>query len=195
MAVKYSRHVLRGQFMLEAAPTPSQTCSLESNAGLFPVVSMYVVYAEEFLRFLSWQHLETNVRNQKQICFFCAGTSAFFKCATSNHLLWKASCLPHPLCLRQAYCDGPELRLLLSCLFSSVGILGVLHTQSLHIPQFHSEPSACCFRHWFLASFEGRKSKATLGISRLWNSGYFTLLHAFSIWALYRLADGFDHFS
>lgn len=64
----------------------------------------------------------------------------FSSVLTSHHLLWKVSGHPHPLCLRQAHRDGPELTLLLSCLFSSVGILGVPHTQLLHFSQFRSEP-------------------------------------------------------
>lgn len=45
---------------------------------------VYVVYVLEFLRFFSWQHLENNVWNQKQICYFCAETSAFFKLASKQ---------------------------------------------------------------------------------------------------------------
>lgn len=74
------------------------------------------VYAEEFLRFLSWQHLETNVRNQKQICFFCAGTSAFFKCANKLPFALEGTSSPPSLCLRQSHCDGLKLTFLLPCL-------------------------------------------------------------------------------
>lgn len=45
---------------------------------------VYVVYVQEFLRFFSWQHLENNVWNQKQICYFCAETSAFFQLASKQ---------------------------------------------------------------------------------------------------------------
>lgn len=43
---------------------------------------VYVVHVKEFLRFFSWQLLENNVWNQKQICYFCAETSVFFKLAS-----------------------------------------------------------------------------------------------------------------
>lgn len=54
---------------------------------------MDVVYVKEFLRFFSWQHLENNVWNQKQICYFCAETSAFFKLACKQPFALEG---PHP---------------------------------------------------------------------------------------------------
>lgn len=76
-AMNYLRHVFllpRGPFMLEAQLSPS--CTLEQIRVLSSCL-VYVVHVKEFLRFFSWQHLENNVWNQKQICYFCAETSAF----------------------------------------------------------------------------------------------------------------------
>lgn len=85
-AQNYLRHVLllpRGEFILK-----TQLSFLVVNPGAHhrPLSSclVYVVYVKEFLRFFSWQHLENNVWNQKQICYFCAETSAFFKLASKQ---------------------------------------------------------------------------------------------------------------
>lgn len=126
----------------ENRPEPSQACAATpSKAALVgtgsrsfldalpgmkhrPLSSclVYVAYAEEFLRFFSWQHLETNVRNQKQICFFLCWDKCIFQ--VCSHLLWKVPSPPPPLCLTQPHCDGLKLTFLLTCLLLSAGILG-----------------------------------------------------------------------
>lgn len=69
-----------------AVLTRNSALSLLVNPGtdhrLLSSCLVYVVHVKEFLRFFSWQHLENNVWNQKQICYFCAETSVFFKLAS-----------------------------------------------------------------------------------------------------------------
>lgn len=69
-----------------AVRTRNSALSLLAHPGtdhrLLSSCLVYVVHVKEFLRFFSWQHLENNVWNQKQICYFCAETSAFFKLAS-----------------------------------------------------------------------------------------------------------------
>lgn len=78
-ARNYVRHVLllpRGQFILESVLS-FLLAHPRADHRLLSSCLVYVVHVKEFLRFFSWQHLENNVWNQKQICYFCAETSAF----------------------------------------------------------------------------------------------------------------------
>lgn len=86
-AQNYLRHallLLRGQFILKNSALSFP--AVHPGADHRPLSSclVHVVYVKEFLRFFSWQHLESNAWNQKQICYFCAETSAFFKLASKQ---------------------------------------------------------------------------------------------------------------
>lgn len=80
-AQNYLRHVLllpRGQFILKTQPSPSPLCTPEQITGLSSCL-VYAVHVKEFLRFFSWQHLENNVWNQKQILLFLCCNKCIFQ--------------------------------------------------------------------------------------------------------------------
>lgn len=110
---------------------------------------VYVVYVKEFLRFFSWQHLGNNVRNQKQICYFCAETSVFFKWARKPHLFWKLLC--------------SFLKLLITCQAS------IEQSRCYFTLWFWAS---------FWSRLLKSKCKVTLGISHLCASGYFIIIHS-----------------